>query len=134
MELMPMLKLFFAISTILIMSCSSFSEFSGDKKLVSSKPRIQLFLYSKFQSEPEKYITAFTSKGYEVEFRHGELPANEEKSFIIHSPSMLYPNHYSDVEDIVTIIKGIGVSEINQYQYFLGKHSYTPTNIGVYLL
>lgn len=129
-----MLKLFFATLIILISGCSSLSEFGGDKELLFNKPRIHLYLYSSFKLEPEKYIVAFTSKGYEVELRSGELPEHEGKSFIIHSPNMLNSNHYSDVENIINIIKGIGVSEINQHQYFLGKHSYTPTNVGVYLL
>lgn len=129
-----MLKIMLVIFTLFMMSCSSLSEFSGNKSAQFNKPRINLFLYSKFQSEREKYISIFASKGYDVELRQGELPEHQEKSFIIHSPSMLNPNHYSDVEDIVSIIKGAGISEINQYQYFLGKHSYTPTNVGVYLL
>lgn len=129
-----MLKLFFATFVILVSACSSLSGFSGDKELKFNKPKIHLYLYSSLELESEKYIAAFTSKGYEVEFRHGELPVHEEKSFIIHSPSMLNPNHYLEVENIVNLLKEIGVSEVNQYQYFLGKHSYTPGNIGVYLL
>lgn len=128
-------KLFFVIIIIiLIAGCSSFSGSHRDKELLFNKPRVHLYLYSSFKLEPEKYILAFTSKGYEVELRSGELPMPEEKSFIIHSPNMLNPNHYSGVENIIDIIKSLGVTDINQYQYFLGKHSYTPTNVGIYLL
>lgn len=129
-----MLKIFFAFFIISIAACSSPSGFSGDKELLFNKPKIHLYLYSNLELESEKYIAAFTNKGYEVELRRGELPKQEEQSFIIHSPSMLNPNHYLDVESIVNILNEIGFSEINQYQYFLGKHSYTPPNIGVYLL
>jgi hypothetical protein len=130
----PMPTLFLSILILVITGCSLVPEFQDNRKMQFNKPKIHLHLYSRFQSEPEKYIAAFTSKGYEVEVQHSELPGSEEKSFIIHSPSMLNPNHYLEVENILTILKEIGVLEINQYHYFVGKHSYTPNHVGVYLL
>lgn len=129
-----MRKLFLFIFIFLTTSCSLISKSEQHERVQLKKPTIHLHLYSSFKSQPEKYISAFTSKGYKVEVRAGELPENEGKSFIIHSPSILNPNHYADVEDILSIIKESGVLEINQFQYFLGKHSYTPNNVGVYLL
>lgn len=127
-------KLFFVLFILLATGCSMFFGIEQDKRVQLGKPKIHLHLYSSYKLEPEKYIAAFTSKGYKVEIGSSELPSSEEKSFIIHSPSLLNPSHYSDVQDILNILRGVGIKEVDQYQYFLGKHSYTPNNIGVYLL
>lgn len=129
-----MTKLFFGILIVLMTGCSSLTGVGESNQRLLNKPKIHLYLYSGFDSTPEQYITAFAEKGYEVELRHGELPANEEKSFIIHSPSMLNPKHDLDVANVISILNDAGIVEINQYQYFLGKHSYTPGNVGIYLL
>lgn len=125
---------FFATLMLMISGCTLLSDVGQDKALRFNKPRIHLHLYSSFKAEQERYITAFTSRGYEVEVQHSELPGNEEKSFIIHSPSMLNPNHHSNVDDIIETLKNLGVLEVDQYQYFVGKHSYTPNHVGIYLL
>jgi hypothetical protein len=134
MDVIKVLKIYLVAFLFLTTACSSLSNLSRDKELKFNKPKIHLYLYSSLELKSEKYIAAFTSKGYEVEFRHGELPAHEGKSFIIHSPNVLNSNHYLDVENIINILNEIGFSEVNQYQYFLVKHSYTPGNVGVYLL
>lgn len=119
---------------LVLTSCSLFSDNERGTGKPFNKPKIHLHFYSDFTEGQEHIIAAFTGKGYDVIVQKSELPSDEAKSFIIHSPSLLNPSHQSNVEDIVDTLKDLGILEVNQYQYFLGRHSYTPNHVGVYLL
>ena len=128
-----MQKIFTFLLILAITGCTTWNGLLGNGEVVFDKPRIHLFLYNDYKSDPDKYINTLRSAGYDVILRDGDLPKNEATSFIIHSPG-LNPSHFSEIENIVEILKSIGVKKLNQYEYQLGKHSYTHQNVGIYLL
>ncbi len=126
---LPLLISIFVILT----GCSSWSWLNGNDEVEFGKPKIHLFLYKGYKDSSAEFVDAFTVAGYEVVLRKGLPPSNEVSSFIIHSPG-LNPDHSLEVETVISILKQQGVPVVLQYQYGLGNHSYTPKNIGVYLL
>lgn len=126
-------KLFFIFLPLMISACSNWEWLGRDVDIVFSKPRVHLYLYSNYKADAKKYISALGNSGYEVVLRKGELPISQDTSFIIHSPGV-NPDHSFEIENIVKILEAVGVRKISQYQYRLGKHSYTPNNVGIYLL
>lgn len=74
---------FFATLMLMISGYTLLSDVGQDKALRFNKPRIHLHLYSSFKAEQERYITAFTSRGYEVEVQHSELPGSHAGIYLL---------------------------------------------------
>lgn len=128
-----MKKIFIFLLSLAVTDCATWNGFLGNNEVLFDKPRIHIFLYNDYKQDPDKYVSALQSAGYDVFLRNGDLPTNEKISFIIHSPG-LNPSHYDEIANIIKILKSLGAERINQYEYQLGKHSYTPKNVGIYLL
>jgi hypothetical protein len=65
-----MIKYFFIVLTFTIVGCSSFAGSRASDGIVFNKPRINLYLYTQYENESEKYITALRAEGFEVILRH----------------------------------------------------------------
>lgn len=132
-SVMQILKISLIAIALTITGCSSGFGIDSNKPIELGKPKIHLYLYGQVKSSSDKYIEVLRDAGYEVALRTGELPTDETKSFIIHSPG-INSSHYSDIQNIVELLQSVGINEIVEYQYSRGKHSYTQRHVGVYLL
>lgn len=130
---MLVLKVFLMTVVLTIAGCTSGVGVEGNKSIGFGKPKIHLYLYGQAKANSDKYIGVLRDAGYEVALRPGELPTDETKSFIIHSPG-INSSHYSEIQDLVELLQSVGVNEIVEYLYSRGKHSYTNRHVGVYLL
>lgn len=132
-SVVSVIQVFCILITVTVVGCSSKFGIENDRSIAFGKPKIHLYLYGQMKASPDRYIGVLRDAGYEVMLRSGELPTDESKSFIIHSPGV-NSSHYSEIQQIVETLKSVGINEIVQYQYSRGKHSYTNRHVGVYLL
>lgn len=127
-----MFRTYLILSILVVSACSSHGTLNK-AEIAFGKPRIHLFLYGENKENSRKFIEAFNDAGFEVVLRAGALPVGDNKSFIIHSPN-INPNHFVEIENILQVLKSVGVEDLILYQYQRGKHYYTAKNVGVYLL
>lgn len=117
-----------------LQACSSMHEFwrieIGSTKYIK-EPILHLHVYDSSMKDETELKSALEKQGYVVKIRNNGLPNNDNSSFVIYN----LPLHdYIWVAKLEKTLAELGVKNLHVYPLQSGVHSYSPGNIGVYIL
>lgn len=122
------------IALCFLLACSSLPDFYGieiGKANYQKEPILHLHVYGSSLINEMELKDALEEHGYVVKIRENVLPNNDESSFIIYNLPL---HEYIWVAKLEQVLAELGVNNLQIYTVQNGVHSYSPGNIGVYIL